>query len=88
MKHSKRLTPKFDNVGTNDLHDFMSVMCANMETALLQNGANPDCDYTHLDLMKLAAPFALERFKSKSSLRVNVWDKDSGLFKAVPLVGP
>ena len=73
MKQSKRLTPEFnEHVGPNDLQDFLSVVCANIENSLQQNGAVAGIDYTHLDLMKLAVPFAVERFKTKSSLRVNV----------------
>ena len=85
MKKEKRLTPKFDTISTSDLQDLMSLLCSNLETSLRQNGAVAGRDYTHLDLMKLAAPFALERFKSTKLLHLNVCDKDTGLWQPIQL---
>jgi len=51
--------------GTNPgaLEDLLLVMAKNVEAAMVASGAKPRVDYTHLDLFKLAAPFALEVWK-------------------------
>jgi hypothetical protein len=63
---TKRLTPQTTVFGRNTFHDFVAFVAQNIESALILNGAVPGKDYTQLDLVKLALPFALKRFYPKS----------------------
>ena len=60
----KRLMETWDLMGALDLSDEFYAIAYNIETSMLNAGAKPGVDYTHLDLYKLAQPFVLELFKS------------------------
>jgi hypothetical protein len=60
----------------------VAFVAQNIESALVDNGAVPGKDYTQLDLVKLALPFALKRFDPKSKdlqFEVFATDKDGRL---------
>lgn len=79
---TKRLTPQTTVFGHNTFHDFVAFVAQNIESALIFNGAVPGKDYSQLDLVKLALPFALKRFNPKSKelkFEVIASDKNGGL---------
>lgn len=47
------------------LEDLILIMAINVETSLLEAGAEPGKDYSFRDLWTWATPFALEAFKNK-----------------------
>ncbi len=59
----QRLLGAADLMGALDLADEFYAIAYNIETSLLNGGAVPGQDYTHLDLYQLAQPFVLELFK-------------------------
>ena len=52
------------------VEDYLLMTAAGIERALIACNAVPDKDYTALDLMQLAQPYALERWKN-GTLRIN-----------------
>ncbi|WP_157742008.1 hypothetical protein [Pseudomonas sp. NS1(2017)] len=48
------------------MSDLLSITMANIEDALLEAGAFPAIDYTHLDLLSAAGPFVLSMFSRES----------------------
>lgn len=83
---TNRLTPKTVVFGTNTFHDFVAFVAQNIESALILNGAVAGKDYTQLDLIKLALPFALKRFNPKSKnlqFEVIASDKNGGLINEI-----
>ncbi|WP_445114997.1 hypothetical protein [Acinetobacter sp. WZC-1] len=59
---------KFERGNMNDFTDYLLVVAMNIEDGLLTAGAVPNVDYTYLDLIKLAQPFALEAMKGDKPL--------------------
>lgn len=51
---------------TDELSDYLLLVAMNIEDTFLTAGATPEVDYTYLDLIKLAQPFALEKMKTGS----------------------
>ncbi|MBP6748088.1 MAG: hypothetical protein KA144_00495 [Xanthomonadaceae bacterium] len=60
-----KLIPDYEVLDQNALSDLLLIMAMNVEESMITAGATPGKDYSHLDLYKLAAPFALEIFKSR-----------------------
>lgn len=54
---SKRLTKKYDAIDKKSLTDVLMVVAANIEDALLQNGATPGKDYTYMDLYNMSLKY-------------------------------
>lgn len=68
-----RLTPLYQDLDATVFEDFLSLAASNVESALLENGARPNEDYTHKDLITLAMPLVVEQFKAgKIALRLDV----------------
>ena len=59
----QRLIKKLEQSVKGELSDEYLAMAYTIENSLISAGAIPGKDYTHLDLYKLAQPFALEVFK-------------------------
>lgn len=59
----RRLVPKLTELNPDVLEDFLLATAANFERALQLMGAKPGQDYSALDLVTLAQPFALNRFQ-------------------------
>ncbi len=51
---------------TDELSDYLLLVAMQIEDTFLTAGATPKVDYTYLDLIKLAQPFALEKMKAES----------------------
>lgn len=64
------LIPVFEHMDITVLEDYLLMTAAGIERALIACNAVPDKDYTALDLMQLAQPYALERWKN-GTLRIN-----------------
>ncbi|WP_446323654.1 hypothetical protein [Acinetobacter sp. 1207_04] len=60
----------FEYGSTEDLSDYLLIVAMNIEDSLMTAGAIPNKDYTYLDLIKLAQPFALDKMKSDESLNL------------------
>jgi len=58
----------FEYGSAEDLSDYLLIVAMNIEDSLRTAGAVPNEDYTYLDLIKLAQPFALEKMKSDEPL--------------------
>lgn len=63
---SKALIPVFEHMDITVLEDYLLVTAAGIERALMACNA----DYTALDLIQLAHPYALERWKN-GTLTIN-----------------
>lgn len=63
----KNLIPHFDLMGRGELSEEFTAVAANIEKALIQCGAEPNKDYTYLDLFQLAQPFVLNMFEKGES---------------------
>jgi len=63
----------FDNIAPRNLSDEFLAIAHNIEMALQETGAQPEKDYTYLDLFKLAQPFVLELFKEKEQGRLEYY---------------
>ncbi len=59
----KRLIAHYENHDLTSFEDFYYVMAWNIESVLIQSGAEPGKDYSYLDLVKLAQPFVLKQFE-------------------------
>lgn len=55
-----------DLMAAGDLGDELHAVSFSIEQGLINAGAKPGVDYTHLDLFKLAQPFVLQMFKKGS----------------------
>lgn len=60
---NKRLIQKLQLMGSNDFSDELYAIAYNIEETLINAGAIPGKDYSHIDLIKLAQPFLIELFK-------------------------
>ena len=60
----------FEYGSAEDLSDYLLIVAMNIEDSLVTAGAVPNKDYTYLDLIKLAQPFALEKMKNDEPLRL------------------
>ena len=69
--HKNRLFPKI-NVALSGVSDEWYVMAFNVEQTLLDAGAVPDRDYTYLDVMKLAQPLVMERWRLNGKMEFEV----------------
>lgn len=58
----------FEYGSAEDLSDYLLIVAMNIEDSLRTAGAVPNEDYTYLDLIKLAQPFALEKNKGDEPL--------------------
>ena len=56
-----RLIPYFSSDDEQSMTNFLTIAARDIEDALLQCGAKPGKDYTHLDLIKLAVHLASAR---------------------------
>jgi hypothetical protein len=64
-KPTERKEPLIDEIEANPDHltDLLLVIARSVEKSLMYAGAVPGVDYKHLDLYKLAQPYALAVFK-------------------------
>lgn len=52
-----RLTKLYEEVDIKTLEDALTVIVSNIESSLLAHGAEPEKDYTYMDLYKLAMEY-------------------------------
>lgn len=52
------------------------IMARNIEDSLIESGAVAGNDYTYRDLYQLAAPFALEVFKSREDIKFTISSRE------------
>ena len=62
--HPKPLMRTLDGISKNHLTDEFFSIAFSIEESLIAAGAQPQKDYTYIDLYKLAQPFVLEMFKT------------------------
>ncbi len=60
----KRLIVQLERYDRSLLSDFLSIVAANIEDAMMQCGAEPGKDYTYKDIFELAIPFAVDMWRS------------------------
>jgi len=72
----KKLIRNFTSTDNTDLQDLIMILAKNIEESMIQAGAQPEKDYSILDLYKLAQPFALEVFKNKGVNYTVSWPSD------------
>ncbi len=81
-KHSKagktprRLVHVYGGYDATLLTDMISMMCGNVEDALLQMGAQPGQDYTYRDLMNWTMPLVKKIFSDESSPHAKQWHSE------------
>ena len=66
-----RLTPQLKNYGPNDLEDHLVILAANIESAFLRAGAQPEKDYDYKDLLGLAVQYAGAEVKAGKQYKLN-----------------
>lgn len=71
MPTKKRLFNRQD-VSLGSISNELYVMAYNIEQTLLDAGAMPERDYTYLDVMRLAQPLLLERWKANNKMAFDV----------------
>lgn len=63
---AKRLIPQIPEVDPTSVEEMLMHFAAEVEMAFICSGAEPG-EYTRMDLIKLAQPFALEAMKSRGA---------------------
>lgn len=67
-KQLKPLIQTLEHISADNLSDEFYAIAHNIEESLILAGAEPNKDYTYLDLYKLAQPFVLEKFKTNNQM--------------------
>lgn len=57
---TKPLFPRYETMDAHGFADTLYAAAQNIEETLLYAGAEPNKDYTRLDLLKLAQPYVME----------------------------
>jgi hypothetical protein len=73
LQRPKRLITVYETYCLDNLDDWLSVVMANIEDALLTSGATPGVDYNILDLAKLAMPIVADDQKLKACTLTVSW---------------
>jgi hypothetical protein len=63
-----RLIPPLEEVDPKSIEEVLMMCAREVEDAFVSSGAT-DGDYTRMDLMRLAAPFALEIMKARNAFK-------------------
>ncbi|MEQ6290533.1 hypothetical protein ACFPAG_07920 [Vogesella sp. GCM10023246] len=65
---ARYLIPALEEVDVTSIEEMLMVCAREVEDALISSGASED-EYTRMDLIRLAAPFALEVMKARNAFK-------------------